>query len=225
MAVNHEGEIVLLSYKDSRPLLTRCDFRGLPQGELQVTNLPAGIRFSPNRMLYRNGLFYFVTTTTLSVIVTDEKGVFREHVELLGTSLPDLQPSERKNLDGAELNGFAVDGEGNMFFTVAVLFKAYRLSPDKRLTSFGRPGSTPGRFGVIAGIAVDSRGHIAVADKLKCAVMVFDKEFTFVDEFGYRGTKASNLIIPDDVAIDRRDRLYVSQGANRGVSVFSLTPR
>lgn len=52
------------------------------------------------------------------------------------------------------------------------------------MTSFGRSGSAAGRFGVIAGIAVDRQGRVIVADKLKSVVMVFDKDFTFLSEFG-----------------------------------------
>jgi streptogramin lyase len=74
----------------------------------------------------------------------------------------------------------------------------------------------------VAGIASDSRGNLFVADKLKSAIMVFDKEFNFLTEFGYRGLKPGNLIVPDDVAIDRRDRVYVSQARKRGVSVFAI---
>ena len=75
---------------------------------------------------------------------------------------------------------------------------------------------------MLAGIAIDSKGNLLVADKLRCVVMAFDKDFTFVSEFGYRGTRPQNLIVPDDVAIDQKDRVYVSQGRQRGVSVFAL---
>jgi DNA-binding beta-propeller fold protein YncE len=125
-------------------------------------------------------------------------------------------------MSGAELFGLSVDKEGSIFFTIPVLFKAYKLAPDRKLTSFGRPGSAPGRFGVVAGIVTDSRGHVIVVDRLKCVIMVFDKDFNFLTEFGYRGTKPGNLIVPDAIGIDRRDRVYVTQGRKRGVSVFAL---
>jgi DNA-binding beta-propeller fold protein YncE len=80
----------------------------------------------------------------------------------------------------------------------------------------------PGRFGILAGIAIDSRGNLLVLDKLKSAVMAFDKDFNFVTAFGYRGARPGNLIVPDGLAIDRRDRLYVTQARKRGVSVFAL---
>ncbi len=238
VAVDRNGDIILLSYKDSRSRLTRCDFRGVPIGPIEVRNLPAGLVFYANRMVHRNGLLYFAALAASSVIVTDANGEFRSRVEFLplleaeekkadekkedDKKRGEKRKNEKKN-DGLESIGFTVDEQGSIFFTVPVLFAVYKYSPDGKLTSFGRPGSAPGRFGIVAGIASDSRGNLFVADKLKSVVMVFDKDFNFLSEFGFRGSKPGNLIVPDDVAIDRRDRVYVSQARKRGVSVFGLT--
>jgi hypothetical protein len=216
-AVDRNGDIILLSYKDSRSLVTRCTYRGVPIGPVEIKGLPAGLGFTASRMIHRNGLFYFASLGTSSVIVTDSNGEFRKHLEFV----PMLEEDERQK-GGAEMIGFSADQEGNIFFTIPTLFKVYKFSTDGKLTSFGRPGSAAGRFGVISGIASDSHGNLLVADKLKCVVMVFDKDFKFLTEFGYRGLRPENLIVPDDIAIDRRDRLYVSQGRRRGISVFAL---
>jgi hypothetical protein len=216
--VDRNGDVLLLSYKDSRSLVTRCNFRGVPVGSMEIRNLPDGTVFAANRMIFRNGLFYFVSSNASSVIVTDSGGEFREHIDLLAL----LEEDERKKGE-AELMGITVDREGNIFFTVPVLFRVFKLTPDRKLSSFGRSGSAPGRFGIVAGIVTDSRGNLLVTDKLRCVVMVFDKDFTFLSEFGYRGSKPENLVVPDDIAIDQRDRIYVSQGRRRGVSVFALT--
>ncbi len=218
-AADRNGDIILLSYKDSRSIVTRCNFRGVPIGPMEFTNLPAGLTFSANRMIYRDGLFYFASLAASRVIITDANGGFRSHIEFL----PLLEPSERQ--DGVESVGFTVDQGGNIFLTMPALFRVFKRSPDGQLTSFGRSGSAPGRFGILAGVAADSQGNLFVADKLKCVVMVFDKDFNFLTEFGYRGPRPENLIVPDDVAVDRRDRVYVSQARRRGVSVFALNPR
>ena len=217
VAVDEKGDVHLLSQKDSRAIVTRCDFRGEPVGTLEIRNLPAGLEFNANRMIYRNGRFYFATTGAVSLIVADGDGVFLERIEFL----PLVEAEERLKV-GAEMVGFAVDGEGNVFFTIPVLFKAFKYSADRSLTSFGRPGSAPGRFGIVSGIARDSEGHVLVVDKLRCVVMVFDADFNFLNEFGYRGTRPENLIVPDDVVVDKKDRLYVTQGRMRGISVFAL---
>jgi len=215
-AVDDKGDVYLLSFKE-HVSVTRCSFRGVPIGPFEIKNLPPGVGLGANRMLLRNGLFYFVSTNSSNVIVADANGEFREQIDLL--SFVDAEATKK---DGAEVVGFTVDGEGNIFFTVPVLFQVYKLSSDRKVTSFGRPGSSAGKFGIIAGVVSDSRGNVLVADKLRCVVMAFDKGFNFLGEFGYRGDKAANLVVPDDLAIDEKDRLYVSQGRKRGVSVFAL---
>ena len=211
VVVDGDGDIILLSHKDSKSTVTRCDFRGLPIRPMEIKNLPAGLVFGANRMIHRNGLLYFASLASSSVIVTDSNGEFRSHVEFL----PMLEEDEKKK-DGVEAIGFTVDKEGSIFLTMPVLFTVYKFSRDGKLTSFGRPGSAPGRFGIVAGIASDSRGNLFLADKLKSVIMVFDKDFNFLTEFGRRGSRPANLFVPDDIAIDRRDRVYVSQARRRG---------
>lgn len=216
--VDDHGDVILLSYKDSKYLLTRCNFRGVPIAPIEIKNLPAEVTFSASRLVHRGGLNYLVSLPTASVIVTDGDWEFRQFVDLQRA----LDPEDKKKGDN-EVIGFAVDHDGNILFTVPPLFKVYRVSPDGNVTSFGKSGSGAGKFGVIAGIAVDSRGNVLVVDKLKCVVMVFDTNFNFLREFGYRGLGPANLIAPDDIAIDSKDRIYVSQGRRRGVSVFAIT--
>lgn len=214
--VDRNGDIILLSYKNSRTIITRCNFRGVPVETIEVKNLPPGLEFEANRMISRNGLVYFVSLRAARVIITDTNWEFRQTIDFLSL----LEGGEKTE---SEMNGFAVDQEGNIFFTMPTMFRVFKFSMDGKLSSFGKPGSAAGRFGVIAGIATDSHGNLLVVDKLKCVVMAFDKDFNFLIEFGYRGARPQNLIVPDDIAIDSRDRLYITQGRKRGVSVFALT--
>jgi len=169
-------------------------------------------------VIYQDGHFYLENHGDLRIIVIDHEGNFKRGYDLI--PLLELEEKDRGNMDIA---GFGVDKEGNILFTVPVLFKACILSPDGKLTWFGRPGSISGKFNVIAGIVKDSKGNYLVVDKLKCAVMVFDRNFKFITQFGYRGLKPDNLIVPDDIVIDNNDRIYVTQSRRRGVSVFKLT--
>jgi DNA-binding beta-propeller fold protein YncE len=88
--------------------------------------------------------------------------------------------------------------------------------------NFGQPGSIPGKFGVASGIIADNKGNYLVADKLKSVISVFDRGTQFLMEFGGRGNGPGDLIVPDVLAVDGTDKVYVTQGGNRGVSVFRL---
>jgi hypothetical protein len=109
-----------------------------------------------------------------------------------------------------------------MLFTVPVLFSASVLSPDGKIMNFGSAGSIPGKFGIVSGITTDNKGNYLVADKLKCVINVFDRGTKFLMEFGGRGNGPENLIVPSVLAVDGSDKVYVTQGGNRGVSVFRL---
>ncbi len=219
IAVDHNGDILLLAYKDSSIGIILCNFRGEPRSRIELRNLPGAFSdFVPNRMVYQNGSFYLVSITQMLLVITDHEGNFKRGYDLF--SLLDLEEKERGS---AELVGFNVDRQGNILMTIPVLFTAFIVSPDGGVNYFGKPGSAPGRFNIVAGITRDSRGNFVVVDKLKAAVIVFDKGFNFLTEFGYRGYKPDNLIYPEDVVIDNGDRIYVTQMGRRGVNVYKLT--
>jgi 6-bladed beta-propeller protein len=223
VAVDEEGDILLLAYKESRGEIIRCNYRGEPKSTIELRNIPNDLNplfsnFSPNRIVYQGGNIYLASLSGLKVLVTDREGNFSRAYDIF--PLLDLQDMERGNL---EIVGFSVDGDGNILMTIPVLFSAYILSPEGQINPFGKPGSAPGKFNIVAGIARDNMGNYLVVDRLKAAVMVFDKSFNFVTQFGTRGYKPGNLIFPEDIALDDGQRVYVTQMGKRGVSVFKLT--
>ena len=225
LAVDEKGDVSLLSFDFSHPedpkyFLIRCNYRGDVKEKLTVTGLPVEFSgFFPNYMFYRGGEFLFLSSNRMQVVVTDRNGVFRK-----GYELADILEIPKKDRPDTEIFGFNLDSDGNMLFTVPVLFQAYVVSPEgKMLSSFGKAGSAPGMFGIVCGIARDDRGNYLVVERLRSVVMVFDKNFQFLNEFGYRGGKDANLIRPNELAIGNAGKLYVTQVMKRGVSVFNVT--
>jgi len=219
VALDEEGDVLLLTYKDSRSAIIRCNYRGEPKSRIELRNLPNGFSdFSPNRMVYQRGNFYLASPMGMQIVIADREGNFKKGYDLI--PLLELEEKDRGN---TEIAGFSVDRGGNILMTIPVLFKAYILSPDGKIDSFGKPGGAPGKFNLVAGIVRDSRGNYLIVDKLKAAVMVFDGNFNFVSQFGSYGYKAGNLIYPDDIVMDNGDRVYVTQMGRRGVSVYRLT--
>lgn len=219
VAVKSDGNILVLSRRSRKSSVILCNFRGEPLSEVEFKNLPLDFsNFSPDRMNYREGRLYLLDEGSMRIAVTDADGLFRN-----GYDLGSLLDVEEKKKGDTDIGGFSVDREGNMLFTIPVFFSAYRLSPYGKITGFGRPGSAPGRFGLVGGIVADKMGNYYVADRLKCVVLIFDKDFRFLKEFGYRGFRPENLIGPKNLALDARGRLYVSQLRSRGISVFRVT--
>lgn len=235
ISIGDDGDIFILTTGYQTATVHLLNYRGEHVSEIPLKNIPAAFSgFVADRVIYRQESLYLVDSDALLVIMVDEEGSFQKGFDLNITMRPFLDREERKQkemqdvdwakrmLDDISLNGFTVDEHGNLFFTVPVLFSAYRLSPDGGVTEFGRAGSGPGKFGVVAGIATDDMGYIYVADRLRSVVLIFDPSFRFQTEFGYRGDRPSSLIVPDDLAIDGKGNVYVGQAANRGVGVFRV---
>jgi hypothetical protein len=120
------------------------------------------------------------------------------------------------------ISGFNVDQDGNLLFVSPITRKAFIVSPDRKVESFGKGGSAPGRFAVPRSIVRDKSGNYLVSDILRCVVMIFDKKFDFITEFGGRGYDPGNLIGPTEMALDEDSNLYVTQLMERGVSVYKI---
>lgn len=224
LAIDKKGDIFLLSYdlispKGPKYYFIHCNYRGEAKEKISLTGLPPSFSdFFPNRLLYRDGNFFFLDGFKLKAIVADRNGVFLKGYDL--TNIFEIPDKDRPNVD---IFGFNLDSDGNMLFTVPVLFKAFVVSPDgNMMASFGRAGSAPGMFGIVSAIAQDDHGNYLVVEQLRSVVMIFNKDFQFLHEFGYRGNKPWNLIRPNELAVGESGRIYVTQVRDRGVSVFSL---
>jgi hypothetical protein len=222
VALDKDGDILVLSYivttKGTTYSITRCNYRGEPKSKIEIRNVPPELsKIWPIRIVNKEGHLYLVDKNAMKIIVTDKEGLFENGYDI--ASILKLSENKRANTG---IVGFSVDKDGNILFTIPVLFQAFKLSPDRTLVSFGRRGSAPGRFNVVGGIASDDKGYYYLTDTLRCVVMIFDKDFNFQTEFGYRGFGPGNLIAPKDLGVDGAGRVYVNQSRRRGVSVFKI---
>ncbi len=218
VAALENGDLVVLVLRDGKTSLRRANFRGEITGRLDLTGLPERFRdFAANRLFYGDRKLYLVDEASMRLLVTTEAGA---HVA--SYDLAEILGVADKRADYG-VSGCGVDQSGRFLFTVASLFKVHVLSPDGKLRLFGRPGGAPGKFNLVAGVGADDEGRIYVADSLKSTVSVFDPEFNFLGEFGYRGSRPGNLVRPSDLVVGG-GKVYVSQGASRGVSVFRIVP-
>jgi hypothetical protein len=234
ITIGDAGDIFVLIRHGRATAIHLLNYRGESVAEIPLLKVPAAFsRFVADRIIHQNGSLYLVDSGAMKVVVVDEAGRFEKGYDL-GRDIKPFVPRKHlqqelsiydwrvRQYEDIELNGFTVDESGNVFFTVPVLFSAFKLSPSGELTQFGRSGSGIGKFGVVAGIVTDDKGYIYVSDRLRSVVLVFDRDLMFQTEFGYRGGQPSNLIVPDDLAVDSSGNIYVGQAANRGVSVFKV---
>lgn len=214
-----DRKMVVLAANGPQFRLVICNFRGEPMGEIRLTGFPPEFEnFFPNRVVARNGKLFLASYNSMRVAVTDENGVFLRGYDLIKT----FELKETQRVDTG-LGGFTVDKDETMYCSVPALANVFVLRADGTTAVFGKRGSTNGRFGVNAGVAVDRDGNILVADKLRATVMVFDKNFTLLTEFGRRGFGPGDLIVPDSLLVDENNKAYVSNMRKRGVVVYQLS--
>ena len=224
LAVDEPGDILLLTLAlgADRPgpgwSLVRCDYRGEEIGRIPVTGLPpefAAIR--PNVLLVRNGHVILASKAQFQVVEIDRAGAFLKGYDL--ARMIALKEKDRARDDIADIT---LDLRGNILFTVPTLFRVFAISPDGEVKAFGRVGSNPGAFGVVAGVVADDDGNILVADKGRGVVIVFDEQFRLVTEFGAGEEGPAGLVRPAELALGSSGKLYVTQARERGVAVFRI---
>src|SRR4051812_9387424 len=216
VAVREDGELLVLARDAGQWSIVRCNYRGEAQGIIKLAGVPAQLAgFQADSIFYRAGRIYLSDKTALQLVVASDDGAFVASWDL-GKLVG--QPANGKSVD--DIRGLSVDPAGNVLFTIPTLFSAFVLFPDGTLRAFGRKGSLAGRFNIASGITGDEDGNYYVADTLRAVVMVFDKQFKFQGEFGYRGQGPSNLIAPSSVAVGN-GRVFVGQSIGP-VKVFGV---
>ena len=168
------------------PAVVVANFRGEFKRRIEPRGLPAELPmpFLANAIGWAQGNVYLADLGGMRVVVLGMDGSFVAYHDL--AKLCDVE----KNRTDNGLKGFRVASNGDILFTVQPLFRAFVLQTDGVLQGFGVRGSAPGKFNIVSGIARDERGYYYVSDILKSAVLVFDKNFRWVKEFGYRGPQA-----------------------------------
>lgn len=211
-----DGDLMALTlHNGRRSLLYRCNFRGEPRAEIKL-DPAATADFLPTEMETRDGQVYLFDPISTRLVVTDVNG------KLLRTLvLAEVLGFDDKQLRDVTISDLAVGPSGELVFPTPTLFTVNVLSPSGELRGFGVPGSAPGRFNVLGGAAVDEAGNIYVTDLLRAVVLVFDPNFNFRGEFGYRGDAPASLVAPMDI-VAAHGKVFVSQSGARGVSVFDM---
>ena len=73
------------------------------------------------------------------------------------------------------------------------------------LSQFGEPGTGPGQFRTIHGVAVDAEGRIYTADRSNSRIQVFDQEGNLLDIW-------PNIPMPMDIAVTNDGHVWVADG-------------
>ncbi len=140
-----------------------------------------------------------------------------------------------------EPRGIAIDRQGNLYVTDTWNARVVKLSPDGEwVTSWGSSGeefdgrrftdtggtqegnaASPLGFYGPRGIAVDTNGHVYIADTGNKRIVVTDNQGRYLYQLGYAGAEPGAFNEPTGVGVDRSGNLYVADTWNSRVQVFA----
>jgi DNA-binding beta-propeller fold protein YncE len=101
--------------------------------------------------------------------------------------------------------------------------------PIKTWGQYGQPSpDVPGSASFLwgpRGIAVDSRGHVLVADTGNKRIVIFDQDGKYITEFGTDGLEPGQFDEPVGIAIAPSGMVYVTDTWNQRVQAFTSNPQ
>ena len=128
-----------------------------------------------------------------------DTGYDRAHVANLTTIVRSGGPfnSPAMAMPGPNGDIYVADGYGNA--------RIHRFSPEGELiNSWGTPGSGPGQFMCVHSLWVHTDGRIFACDRENNRIQIFDADGALVEIW-------SDIFRPDDICIDRNDRVFIGQ--------------
>ena len=131
------------------------------------------------------------------------------------------EPVERGD-QFSSVRGIAFDSKGHL---LVVEKENHHLSiinlQSGELRHIGSRGNGDGQFEMPSCVAVDSNGCIFVTDSINQRVQYFDPNYVYLGQVGHWGGQANDEFHdPYGIAIDGRDRLFVTSRKSNKVHVF-----
>lgn len=115
-------------------------------------------------------------------------------------------------------------GDGMLFVGDAMNFRIQRIAlpSGEFIASFGALGDSPGEMPRTKGIAVDSEGHLWVADAYLDQVALYDETGNLLISIGGRGSGPGQFSFPAGVSAHPDGRVAVVDSLNRRLKVFRV---
>jgi DNA-binding beta-propeller fold protein YncE len=125
-------------------------------------------------------------------------------------------------------SGLAIDNDGNLLVADTHYFRILTYTPQGELladrTLGGTWGPGPGQFHFVTDAAQDSQGNFYVAEYGEYdRIQKFTPDHRFLFQWGSHGNELGQFLRPQKMAIDKQDRVWVTDACNHRVQVFDAT--
>lgn len=178
---------------------------GITEGSLQKPRAMA---------IDRQGDIYIVDKTA-RIQVFDRHGTF-----LRGWRTP--------LFENGKPTGLSFDLDGNLLVADTHYFRVLSYTPAGKLLEDrilgGTFGRKPGEFGLVTEAVMDSTGCLYVSEYGEYdRIQKFSAQGDFLFEWGGHGPELGQFIRPQNMIVDKQDRIWVVDACNHRIQVFDAT--
>ncbi len=124
--------------------------------------------------------------------------------------------------------GIGIDSSGNVYVADSKNNRIQKFDINSNfITKWGSYGPNDGKFVQLMGIAIDSKDNNYVTDKGSKLhmgnprIQKFNPDGTFNMVFGSNGTGKEQFVLPNGIAIDSKDNIYVVDTGNPRIQKFN----
>jgi DNA-binding beta-propeller fold protein YncE len=210
VAVSENGNIYVLDGVNNRvkvfnnrgEYITSFGRKGSGEGEFRQ---PLGID------LGSSGDIYVADSGNHRVQILNPEGRFKAQIKIPPKNVPadptDVAVDEKRN------RCYVVDNDNHYLLV-------YGLDTLKLIDTYGSPGSEKRAFRYPFFITLDDKGYLYIVEVINTRVQVLNPEGLFVTFIGGWGVEKGEFFRPKGIAIDRNNRVYVSDSYLGVIQVF-----
>jgi len=119
--------------------------------------------------------------------------------------------------------GLSIGQDGNLLVADTHYYQVLIYSPEGELLRKigGTLGNRPGEFGQVTDAVQDSKGNYYIAEKGDHdRIQKFSPEGKFLVQWGGHGGEPGRFALPQSLAVDEQDRIWVADACNHRIQVF-----
>lgn len=119
--------------------------------------------------------------------------------------------------------GLSIGSGGRILVADTHYYRVLIYSPKGGLlqTIGGRQGQLPGEFGLVTDVVQDRRGNYYVAQYGEYdRIQKYSPEGDFILYWGGHGSEPGQFVRPQNLVVDREDRIWVADACNHRIQVF-----
>jgi DNA-binding beta-propeller fold protein YncE len=222
VAVDPEGRLLVVASHDHRSALVELDFDGLLLREIRLSGLPEGVedpRFSSVALSPNGDRVFLLDTSNLRVWIASRDGEVRGSIDLASG----LSARARRDVIPGHVDVYG----DTVLVALASLseIRLYDLEGNPRGQT-GIKGTAPCTLGFPTAAALTKDGELVILDQQRMMILRWSAGANrCLGEYVGFGDAPGYLYYPMDLALDGAGQLFVSQGFQGRVQMYSgMTP-